>query len=126
MDPALTPPVAPYLVVNDADGLVRFLERTLGARRGFELRDPGGRLHHAELRIGDGLVMLADPPEGRAPFPGMVHVYVPDARTAFDRLLAEGATPVRPPQDAGDGTIRGGAKDRWGNEWWVSSRVPAK
>jgi PhnB protein len=126
MAATLTPKLAPYLVVNDAEKLIGFLERTLAAQRGLEVRDADGRVRHAELRIEDGLVMLADTPKGRPPFPAMIHLYVPDAKRAFDRLVAEGAAPVREPMDGGDGTLRGGVRDSWGNEWWVSSPLAPK
>jgi PhnB protein len=120
MEASLTPKLAPYLAVQDARGLVRFLEQALGGQMTFEEVEPGGRLAHAEVRIADGLVMLADTPAGRPTFPAMLHLYVKDADAAYARALKFGATSVRPPADSPDGNRRGGVRDAWGNEWWFS------
>jgi PhnB protein len=120
MAPTRTPALAPYLAARGVPELVRFLEEGLGGRVSFEEKGPDGRLAHVEVRIADGLVMLGEAPPERAPFPAMVHLYVPDADAAYARALHAGATSVRPPAVAPDGLRRGGVRDRWGNEWWVS------
>jgi PhnB protein len=120
MEPSRTPKLAPYLAVDDARGLIRFLEKALDAKVTFEEAESSGRLVHAEVRIADGLVMLADTPPGRPPFPAMLHLYVTDSDIAYDRALTAGASSVRPPTDSPGGTRRGGVKDAWGNEWWFS------
>jgi len=121
MEPTRTPKLAPYLVVKDASGLVRFLEQALGGKLTFELKGNDGRLHHAEVRIADSVVMLADPPPGRAPITAMLHLYVPDADASYDRALKAGAASVSPPTVAPDGDRRGGVRDPWGNEWWFTT-----
>ena len=63
--------------------------------------------------------MIADAPAGRAPFPAMIHLYVPDADVAHRRAIRAGAVSVREPSDASDGR-RGGVRDAWGNEWWFT------
>ncbi len=120
MEPTRTPKLAPYLVVHDAEGLVRFLENGLGGRLSYVQKGEDGRLHHAEVRIADGLVMLADVPAERPAFPSMVHLYVPDADAAFERAVQAGASSLRPPEDQPDGDRRGGVKDPWGNQWWFT------
>jgi len=121
MEPTRTPKLAPYLVVHDARGLLRFLERAVGGRLSYEMGEPGGRLVHAEVRIADALVMLADAPEDHPVFPAMVHLYVPDAAAAHDRAVKAGATSVKVPVKEPDGDIRGGVKDSWGNQWWFTT-----
>ncbi|MGA2663684.1 MAG: VOC family protein [Nitrososphaerales archaeon] len=121
MEPTRSPKLAPYLVVKDAPGFVRFLERALGGRLTFEVRGDDGRLHHAEVRIADSIVMLADPPPGRAPFPAMLHLYVPDVDASYGLALKGGASSISPPTDAPDGDRRGGVRDPWGNEWWFTT-----
>jgi len=123
MEPTLTPKLAPYLVANDAPGLIRFIEGAIGGRLSYEARDPDGRLAHAEVRLSDGLLMIGEPPAGRAPFPAMLHLYVEDANAAHRKAVAAGASNVRAPVKSGDGLLRGGVKDAWGNEWWFSSPV---
>ncbi|MFZ0890789.1 MAG: VOC family protein [Thermoplasmata archaeon] len=120
MKPSLSPKLAPYLAVQDARGLIHFLEQGLGGKVTFEETAPDGRLAHVEVRIADGLVMLADAPAGRPPFPAMLHLYVDHADAACARTIKFGATSVRPPADSPDGNRRGGVRDKWGNEWWFS------
>jgi PhnB protein len=119
MEPATTPKLAPYLVARNAAGLAQFIEKGIGGKAGFEQLDEDGKINHMEFRIADSVVMLADVPEDRSPFPAMIHLYVDDADVAFGRALKAGATSVREPTDAGDGR-RGGVRDAWGNEWWFT------
>lgn len=119
MDAVTSPKLAPYLVVTNADGLAKFIETGIGGTRGFQQLADDGRVNHLEMRVADAVIMLADAPTGRAPFPAMLHLYVGNADEAYARALRAGATSVRPPTDAPDGR-RGGVRDRWGNEWWFT------
>lgn len=121
MEATRTPRLAPYLVVANARELVKFVETALGGTLSFEMEGIGGRLEHAELRIADSLLMVADAPPGRPPFPAMLHLYVSDALAAYRRAIAAGAASVREPAMAPDGHLRGGVRDPWGNEWWFST-----
>lgn len=122
MEPAKSPKLAPYLVVDNAAGLARFIEKGVGGTRGFEERTEDGKFNHLEFRIADSVVMIADAPEDHGPFPAMIHLYVPDSDAAYQRALEAGATSVRAPRDAPDGR-RGGVRDGWGNEWWFTGPV---
>lgn len=119
MEPQRSPKLAPYLVVRNAPDLARFIEEGIGGEAGFQERDDEGNINHLEIRIEDSLVMLAEAPKGRSPFPAMLHLYVRDADSAYRRALKAGATSVREPTDAPDGR-RGGVRDAWGNEWWFT------
>ncbi len=124
MEPSLSPKLAPYLVAQDAPGLIKFIETAIGGRVSFKEVDGEGRLGHAEVRIEDGLVMIGEAPKGRNSFPAMLHLYVPDSDAAYRRAVGAGATEIRPPRVGPDGLRRGGVKDSWGNEWWFSSHPP--
>jgi PhnB protein len=119
MEAMLTPKLAPYLLAHDAAGLGKFIEEGIGGTPGLRVPDEEGKLNHYELRVADSVVMVADAPEGRPAAPAMMHLYVPNAQVAYQRALTAGATSIREPADAGDG-IRGGVRDRWGNEWWFT------
>jgi len=119
MQPARRPKLAPYLVVRNAAGLGRFIQEGIGGRPGFQELDDDGKVFHFELRIADGVVMIAEAPKGRRPFPAMIHLYVPDTDEAYERAIQAGATAVREPTNAPDGR-RGGVRDEWGNEWWFT------
>lgn len=121
MEPTRTPKLAPYLLVISATDFGKFLERALGAELTFEVKTSDGVVHHAEARVADSVVMFADPPKGRAPFPAMLHLYVPDVDAAYSRAIGAGAVSTRAPADAPDGDRRCGVRDAWGNEWWLTT-----
>lgn len=121
MEPTRTPKLSPYLLVKNASRFVAFLEKGLGGELTFIVKGDDGIVHHAEVRISDSVVMFADPPPGRPPFPAMLHLYVPDADSSYALALKSGAVSVRPPKTEADGDRRSGVRDAWGNEWWLTT-----
>lgn len=115
--------VAPYLIVDGADRTIRFLVQAFGAEPLRRFDDPEGGVRHAEVRIGDTVVMLADGGEGYPPLPSHVHVYLADVDAAYRRALDAGAESVRPPEQADDPDRRGGVRDPGGTTWWISTQV---
>ena len=115
--------VAPYLVVDGAAGTIQFLQKVFGAEllRSFPL--PDGKLMHAEVRIGDTVVMLADSGEWSPAIPSHVHVYVPDVDATYQSAIAAGATSVQEPVKKQDEDKRGAFRDHGGTTWWVGTRV---
>jgi PhnB protein len=112
----------PYLIVSDAAGTIAFLERCFGATVLSRHPDPEGRLRHAEVRIDDSVVMLADSAPDWPPMPSHVHVYVPDVDATYARALAAGAESVQAPVRKDDPDKRGGVKDVGGTTWWIATR----
>jgi PhnB protein len=115
--------VAPYLVVNGAERTIRFLVQVLGAVELRRYANDAGRLLHAEVRIDDTVVMLADGGDDWPPMPSHVHVYVPDVDATYKRALEAGATSVQEPVQKEDDDKRGGVKDPGGTTWWISTQV---
>jgi PhnB protein len=117
------PSVSPYVIVDGAAATIDFLRRTFGAVEQTRIADDGGRVRHAEVRIDDSVIMVADSlpewPAGRA----HVHVYVPDVDAAYRRALDAGATSVQAPAKRDDPDKRGGVKDASGTTWWIATRV---
>ncbi len=115
--------VAPYLVVPDADALILFMERAFDAVETERAARPDGTVMHAEVRIGDSMVMLGEtPPDGR-PWPAMIHLYVPDVDAVYGRALEAGATSLREPENTYYGDRSAGVEDRHGNQWWIATHV---
>jgi PhnB protein len=114
---------APYLIVAGASGTIDFLTQVLDAREVRRMTDPTGKIRHAEVRIGDSLVMLGDSFEGWPAQPSHVHVYVQDVDVTYRRALAAGATSVQEPIQKEDEDKRGGVKDAGGTTWWIATRV---
>lgn len=121
--------VSPYLVVSDAQRMIRFLEEALGGEllRSYPAPD-GQRLMHAEVRLDDTVIMLADAAPEWPALPAHVHVYVPDVDAAHARSIDAGATSVQAPIQKDDEDRRGGVRDPGGTTWWLATRVglPAK
>lgn len=115
--------VSPYLIVDGAARTIQFLKEAFGATELRQYPGEGGRLMHAEVRIDDSVVMLADPAPSWPAMTAHVHVYVPDVDATYRRALALGATSVQEPVQKQDEDKRGGVKDAGGTTWWISTRV---
>jgi PhnB protein len=115
--------LSPYLIVDGAEGTIGFLRDVLGATELLRFPAPDGKILHAEMRIDDTVVMLADGNGNWPPVAAHVHVYVPDVNATYRRALAHGATSVQEPVKKDDPDKRGGVKDAGGTTWWISTRV---
>lgn len=115
--------VSPYLIVDGAKATIEFLKRVFDAVELRQFPDATGKLMHAEVRIDDTVVMLADGSDGWPPFPSSVHVYVRDAEATYRRALEAGATSVQAPVQKEDEDKRGGVKDAGGTTWWIATKV---
>lgn len=116
--------VSVYLVAEGAQRVIDFLKKTFGATdlRRFDTED--GKIMHAEVQIGDTVVMIADAGGKYPAFPVWLHVYVPDAEETYKKALAAGGVSVQEPvRKEGDPDRRGGVKDPCGNTWWISTQV---
>lgn len=115
--------VSPYLIVNGASGTIEFLKRVFGAVELRRFVDDAGKVMHAEVRLDDTVVMIADGVEDWPPVPSHVHIYVADVDTAYKRALEAGATSVQAPVKKEDEDKRGGVKDAGGTTWWIATKV---
>lgn len=115
--------VSPYLIVNGAHGTIEFLKTVLGATELRRYPSPDGKIMHAEVRIDDSVVMVADSVEGWPATNANVHVYVPEVDDTYRRALAAGAESIQEPVQKQDEDKRGGVKDAGGTTWWIATRV---
>jgi PhnB protein len=113
--------VTPYFVADDAAKLIAFLVAGLGGKTSFIHHMPDGKVMHAQVKIGDSMVMLSDPPKGYSPIPCVLYMYVPDADAIFNSAVAAGATPMQKPADQFYGDRTSSVKDPCGNVWWIST-----
>lgn len=114
---------SPYLIVDGAAGTIEFLERVFGAVELRRFPDDSRRLMHAEVRLDDTVLMLADSTDEWPPIPSYVHVYVPDVDETYRRALEAGAEPVQEPVKKEDEDKRGGVRDSGGTTWWIATRT---
>ena len=126
------PRVAPYLIVDGAADAIAFYTSVLGAaQRGDVMTMPDGKIGHAELTIGDSLIMLADEapdwgavgPRTVGGTPVTIHLSVEDVDDVFAQAIAGGATEVRPITDEFYGDRSGQFDDPWGHRWNVATHV---
>jgi uncharacterized glyoxalase superfamily protein PhnB len=115
--------VSPYLIVNGANGTIDFLKRVFGAVELRRFPDDTGKIMHAEVRIDDTVVMIADSAKNWPPVPSHVHVYVADVDATYKRALEAGAASVQAPVKKQDEDKRGGVKDAGGTTWWIATKV---
>lgn len=115
--------VTPYLIVSDAEAEIRFLAAAFGATEKDVTRHPDGSVMHAELTIGDSLVMLA---QGNAQWPAKpaaFYLWIRDVDAAYTQALAAGATSESAPEDKPYGHRNAGVIDPNGLTWWLGAPV---
>lgn len=125
------PRVSPYLIVDGATAAIDFYCSVLGATERVRMPGPDGTIGHAELAIGESVIMLADQsPEmgirGPASFGGSpvsIMVYVDDVDTVFKHALDAGSKTVQPVEDKFYGDRSGTFEDPFGHSWNISSHI---
>jgi PhnB protein len=116
--------VSPYLVAEGAQRVIDFLKKVFDATELRRYDMPDGSIMHAEVRVGDTVIMIGDAGDQWPALPSHLHVYVDDVDATYRRALAAGAPSVREPeQKQGDPDRRGGVKDPAGNTWWIATQV---
>jgi PhnB protein len=125
------PQVMPYLIVDGASEAIEFYKTVLGATERMRMDGPDGRIGHAELQVGDAVIMLADEnpsmgiegPRSIGGTPVTIHVYVEDADATFERAVQGGAEPLRAVEDQFYGDRSGQFEDPYGHRWNVATHV---
>ncbi len=122
--------VTPYLTVDDAVRALDFYKRAFGARETERMLGPGGRIMHAEIRLGDSVVMLSDEMPGMSTCRSakslggtttQIFLYVPDVDTAFKRAADAGCTVTMPLADMFWGDRYGKLEDPFGHQWGLAT-----
>ncbi len=125
------PQITPYLSVDGASDAIEFYGKVFGFTERMRMPAPGGRVGHAELALGDSMIMLADvSPEmgNRGPksiggTPVTILVYVEDVDATFEKALSEGATSLRDVENQFYGDRSGQLEDPFGHHWSVATHV---
>lgn len=125
------PRVMPYLAVDGASVAIDFYKEVFGATERMRMPAPGDKIGHAEIAIGEAVIMLADhfpevgnrTPKALGGSPVMLMVYVDDVDAVFAKALAAGATQERAPEDQFYGDRGGQFVDPFGHQWFVATHI---
>ncbi len=123
--------LTPYLIVNDADAAIAFYRKALGASELFRMEGPPGKIGHAEIRIGDSVLMLSDEhaemhaygPKHYGGSPISLMLYVEDVDAVVNGAVKAGATLVRPVADQFYGDRSGIITDPFGHNWFIATHI---
>lgn len=120
--------VTPFIIVDNANELLVFMREALGAKEVKTLYHQDGTLWHAQMQIGDSMIMVGDAMRKTA-LPGAIFLYVDDADAFYQRALKAGAQSLSEPADQFYGDRVAGVTDRFGNTWWFATHqqdIPAE
>ena len=123
--------IIPYLSIKGAADAIEFYKKAFGASESMRVAQPDGRIGHAELRLGDSRIMLADEfpdMDFRSPLsmggsPVHIHLYVESVDTVVGRAVSAGAKVIRPVQDQFYGDRTGTVADPYGHVWHVATHT---
>ncbi len=115
--------VTPCLVVRGAARLIDFLKQAFAAEEIDRFEGPDGSIMHAEIKIGDSMLMLGEASEQFPAQPAALCLYVPDTDAVYRRAVDAGGTSLREPADQVYGDRSAGVADPSGNSWWIATHV---
>jgi len=115
--------VTPYIVVTGVEKLINFAKKAFGATEVLLSRRADGTVMHAEIKIGDSIVMMGEAGGAATHFPAMLHLYMEDVDAVYHRAVQAGAKSLREPADQAYGDRMGGVEDAFGNQWWIAAHI---
>jgi len=115
--------VTPYLAVPDAQSLIDFMVKVFDAKEREIIRKPDGQINHAEVQIGDSIIMLGSKSSAYGTATATLYVYVDDADGRYQRALDAGATSISKPANQFYGDRHAGVKDANGISWWMATHI---
>jgi PhnB protein len=113
----------PYLAVQGVPKLITFLKHAFNAEEKERMTTSDGRVSHAEMKIGDSIIMMGEPTGESKSMPGMIYLYLEDTDAAYKRALQAGASSLREPTDMFYGDRNAAVTDPAGNQWWIATHV---
>jgi PhnB protein len=115
--------VTPYIVVSGVAKLIEFAKQAFGASELYVSKRPDGSVMHAEIKIGDSIIMLGEGGAGGKTFLAMLHLYVDDVDAVYRTSIQAGGKSLREPADQVYGDRSGGVEDSFGNQWWLATHI---
>lgn len=115
--------ITPCLIVEGANKLIEFVENTFEGKVSTKMQNDNGIIAHAELKIGDSMLMLAEATEEWKATKTLLYLYVENADATFQKALDAGATSVKEPADQFYGDRSATVKDAFGNLWSIATHI---
>jgi PhnB protein len=115
--------ITPYLTIPGVPKLIEFLKQAFDAKEIERMQRPDGTVQHAEVKIGDSILMMGEPQGQWTARPGALYVYVGDVDSTYRRALQAGATSLSEPADMFYGDRNAGVQDPSGNTWWIAKHI---
>jgi PhnB protein len=115
--------VTPYLIVNGADKLLDFLKKAFAAEERVRMPMDDGSIGHAEVMIGDSVVMMGESSDEWAATSAMIHLYVEDCDSTYRQAVEAGAVSLGEPTDRFYGDRMAEVRDPAGNTWSIATHV---
>jgi len=115
--------ITPYLFAQDAAQLIEFISRAFGGKETYRKERPDGAVIHAEMQMGDSMLMLGEATPQFGPMPTSIYLYVTDSDSVYERALSAGGISVFPIMTLPNGERYGGVRDLFGNIWWIATHV---
>lgn len=115
--------VTPYLLAEGVARLITFVVEALNAEVLSRETRPDGAIMHAEVRVGDSMLMLGEAGHEFGPMPASIYLYVPDCDAVYRRALEAGGISLFEIMNLPSGERYGGVKDPCGNIWWIATHV---
>ena len=115
--------VTPYLLASGVAKLIEFLKQAFDAEVLECMTADQDVVMHAQVKIGDSIIMMGDPRGSCDPQPTSLYLYVPDSDAVYAQAISAGAESVMKPADQFYGDRHGGVKDPAGNTWWIATHI---
>ncbi len=115
--------VTPYLTVANADQQIEFVKNALAGELTFAMRGDDGSVRHAEMRIGNSMIMVGQAREQWKARPMNFYLYVPDCDALYRQALAAGGKSIQEPTNHDYGDRSAGVEDSQGNYWWIGTHI---
>lgn len=113
--------LTPYVTVPGAAALIDFVKQVFEATEIERMAHADGTIKHAEVRIGDSVMMISEASAECPSMPSAFYLYVTDADTVYQRALQKGAIALMAPRETFYGNREAGVKDQFGNTWWIAT-----
>jgi uncharacterized glyoxalase superfamily protein PhnB len=116
--------ITPFIMVDNAESLIDFIEGGLNGNVEFKMKNDDGRIMHASVRVGNSPIMISDVMDGQQPITSMLYLYVDNADELYEQALSiAGTKSARELRDEFYGDRAGCVEDQWGNKWWIATHI---